>query len=86
MGRFFGFGEKEGWACEVDSETGGKRCRKFKATKNANLANGTEVTLVVEPKTCHVHVSGYSTILNDDEDDLNKLAKKMEASCKGGIQ
>ena len=80
------FRDKAGWACEDDPETGGKRCRKFNATKGASLATGTDVTLITDPKTCRVVVLGHSTILNEDEDDLRRVAKRMEASCKGGLQ
>ena len=80
------FRDKEGWACEDDPETGGKLCRKFKATKGANLANGTSVNLITDNKTCRVSIIGHSTILKDDEEDVNKLAKKLESGCKGGIQ
>lgn len=79
------FKDSSGMDCEED-EQGQLHCRKFKAAKGTKLATGSEATISVDPKTCKPFFSGRYSVLEEDEPDFERIAKKREAACKGGIQ
>ncbi|MEK6878725.1 MAG: hypothetical protein AABY22_03910, partial [Nanoarchaeota archaeon] len=74
IGNFL-FGSKDGMDCEQD-ENGNHHCRKFRATKGSKLASGSEATLGVDPKTCKAHFIDRYSVLEDDEEDFDRIAKK----------
>ncbi|MEK6882585.1 MAG: hypothetical protein AABY22_23390 [Nanoarchaeota archaeon] len=80
------FGNKNGMDCQDEEGTGNLHCRKFKSTKGAKLASGSEATIAVDPSTCKAHFVGRFSVLEEDEADFERIAKKKEASCKGGLQ
>lgn len=82
---FLGFGDKDGMDCAED-EHGNLHCRKFKATKGSKLASGSEATIAVDPQSCKAFFTGRYSVLEDDEDDFQRIAKKREAACTRGIQ
>lgn len=82
---FFGIGEKGGLDCE-DNEDGTKTCRKFHAKRGSKIASGSEANIIVDPKSCKAQFVGRYSVLEEDEDDFQRIAKKMEASCRNGIQ
>jgi len=79
------FGNKDGMDCQED-ESGNLYCRKFKATKGAKLGSGSEATISVDPKNCKAFFTGRYSVLEEDEKDFQRIAKKMEADCNGGVQ
>ena len=82
---FFGNKEKDGMDCQED-ENGDLYCRKFKNIKGTKMATGSEGTIGVDPQTCKAFFKGRYSILEEDEADFEKMAKRKEASCKGGMQ
>jgi hypothetical protein len=83
ISKALGFGDKDGWDCE---ERDGKlHCQKFSVSGNAKIANGTEFSVITDPQTCKSSFSGYS-VLSEDEEEANKIAKKQERTCRGGLQ
>jgi len=85
MGAFdFIFGNKDGMDCS-ENEDGTLTCRKFKVNKNSKLSTGSEATIAIDPKTCKAFFSGRYSVLEEDEDDFQRIAKKRESACKGGL-
>ena len=82
---FLGFGDKDGMDCEND-ENGNLHCRKFKAGKNSKFATGSDATILVDPSTCKASFTGKYSVLEEDEEDFQRIAKKRETACRGGIQ
>ncbi|MEM3075068.1 MAG: hypothetical protein QW727_03965 [Candidatus Pacearchaeota archaeon] len=81
---FIGKG-KDGMDCEKQ-EDGTFHCRKFKAGKGGKFATGSEATIAVDQSTCKALFVGRYSVLEEDEKDFEKIAKKIESGCKGGIQ
>lgn len=81
---FLGFGDKNGMDCEPD-EQGNLVCRKFKAGKDNKLATGSEATISIDPKTCEANFIGRYSVLEEDEEDFQRIAKKRAIACKKGL-
>ncbi|MFW9880957.1 MAG: hypothetical protein ACFFG0_48465 [Candidatus Thorarchaeota archaeon] len=79
------FGNKDGMDCEEEEGTGNLHCRKFKVDKGNKLATGSEATIVVDPNTCKASFTGKYSVLEEDEEDFNRIAKKRDTACKGGL-
>ena len=77
--------EKDGMDCSED-ENGDLHCRKFRTVKNVKMATGSEGTIGVDPSSCKAFFKGKYSVLEEDEPDFERMAKKREVACKGGIQ
>ena len=77
--------DQDGMDCEED-EQGNLMCRKFVTKGNVKAATGSEATISTDPKTCKSFFSGHFSVLEEDEADFERIAKKREAACKGGLQ
>jgi hypothetical protein len=85
MGAFdFLFGNKDGMDCSEDPQTGALTCRKFKVDKNSKIATGSEATIILDDH-CRASFAGKFSVLTDDEVDFQRIAKKRESACKGGL-
>lgn len=84
MGIFNLFGDNKGMDCQEDPETGTLRCRRFKATKDSKITNGSSADISIDPRTCRAFFSNYS-VLDEDEIDFQKVAKQREKACRGGL-
>ena len=71
--------------CDYD-EQGNRYCKKFKTTKNSKLSTGSEATIALDRKTCKTSFINRFSVLEEDEKDFQRIAKKMEADCNGGVQ
>ena len=80
---FLGFGDKDGMDCQED-EQGNLHCRKFKATKDSKIATGSEAIISLD-NNCRAFFSGRYSVLEEDEKDFQRIAKKKESQCKGGL-
>jgi len=78
--------EKSGMDCEPDENTGNLHCRKFNSDKKSKFASGSEATISVDPQTCKASFIGRFSVLEEDEKDFERMAKKRESACRGGIQ
>ena len=77
------FGKKKGWNCDQVNEDGSRTCRRFEVHKDQRLATGTEVTVGVDNDTCEPVFSGNpQTFLDDDDEAISRVAKKMTSKCK----
>ena len=76
------FGKKKGWDCRANAD-GTVACRRFEAHKDGKVATGTDVTVGADPKNgCEPYFTGDSnSILDDDEKDLEKVAKRVKSAC-----
>lgn len=81
---FLGLGEKNGIRCDPTPE-GHLRCRPYKADKGQKFATGSDVTFNIDPQTCKATFVGEIDMLNDDEDQINKIARNLETACKKGL-
>jgi hypothetical protein len=77
-------GKKAGWDCKK-TEDGKMTCIRFESGKGEKIADGTQITIGVNNTTCEPYLDGDISILDDDEDQVNKIAKKMSASCRKGL-
>ncbi|MEK6883682.1 MAG: hypothetical protein AABY22_28900, partial [Nanoarchaeota archaeon] len=85
IGNFL-FGSKDGMDCEQDPETGNHICRKFKATKGSKLASGSQAEISIDQQSCNAHFIGRYSVLEEDEEDFDRVAKKLEAGCRKGLK
>ena len=78
------FGKKKGWNCDQINEDGSTTCRRFEIGKDGQkLATGTQVNIKVDPETCEpIFAGGTQTFLDDDDEAISNVAKKMTAKCK----
>ena len=79
------FGKKKGWDCHANPD-GTTTCRRFEAGKNQKLATGTEITIGADPKNgCEPVLTGdVNSILDDESEDVDKIAKRVSAQCRRG--
>lgn len=77
------FKNKNGMDCEETEE--GLLCRKFVSDGKSKIASGSSALINVDPKTCKSFFSGKFSVLEEDEEDFNRIAKKRESACKGGL-
>lgn len=84
MGVFDIFRNKGGMDCS-ENEDGTLTCRKFSVSNNSKLSTGSEATIGIDPKTCKAFFSGRYSVLEQDEEDFQRIAKKRESACRGGI-
>ena len=79
---FLGFGDNKGVDCEID-ENGNKICRVAIKSKNNLLATGTTFSYALDSQ-CKAHLTGRSTILDEDEEYVRRELKRGEVNCRGG--
>ena len=79
------FKNNDGIDCE-QNEDGTFTCRKFKATKGSKIASGSEVVIGIDHNSCRASFTGRFSVLEEDEKDFDRIAKKLESGCRKGIQ
>lgn len=78
------FSADRGMNCQPE-EDGSYVCRPYQVKKGEKLATGTEVRIAVDPSTCKRVVTGGFDIMDKDEQAVDKIAKKLELSCRKGL-
>ena len=79
-------GKRKGWDCRPNPD-GTAGCRRFIVEKNGKVASGTEVTIGADPKNnCEPFLTGdVNSILDDEAADIDKISKRVSASCRRGM-
>lgn len=77
--------KKQGWECH-ENQDGTKTCSRFDIDKNEKVGTGTDVTIGMDPKTCEPFLTGDVSILDDDDEDMSRIIKKMKSGCRRGLQ
>lgn len=84
IGKMLGFGEEKGVDCQDDEQTGKKVCRVITRHKNNLLATGSSFSGGVD-KQCKFHMTDRATILDEDNEEVQKAIRRIESDCRGGI-
>lgn len=80
------FGKKKGWDCRSNPD-GTVTCRRFAAEKNQKVATGTDITVGADAKNgCEPYFTGdVNSIMDDEQEDIDKISRRVTAACKRGL-
>ena len=74
----------KGVDCTDDPENpGSKTCRVILRKNNNLLATGSSFGVYLDQKTSKAGLIGRSTILEEDEAEVQKALRQIETQCKG---
>ncbi|MDP2337938.1 MAG: hypothetical protein Q8N05_16130 [Bacteroidota bacterium] len=78
-------GSDKGLDCQTNPD-GGVSCRVYKKKGQEKMATGTDVTIMASPENnCEPVLVGSSSINDEDEDHVQKIADRMKKACKKGL-
>lgn len=85
MNKMFGSGKK-GVQC-VKNPDGSDTCMRFEVDGNGNkIATGSEINISVDPSTCKAVIGGdVNSLLDDEVEDFDNMARAKEKACKRGL-
>ena len=88
---WFGISEKMGLDCDFQTQDGivsGNCKRTIKQKDGSMITDGQNVNMVSDPNNdCNVAYSGHLSVLDDDGfNTFDKIAKRMQKSCKRNVQ
>ena len=78
-----GFKGEKGVDCNQDQD-GVIQCRAMVRHKNNKFATGSEWNVQLD-QNCRAHLTGRTSIFDDDEEIVKNSIKRLESDCRGGI-